>query len=112
MELLKDKPRIAGIIAFLLGSGASVWFYNYTMEEAMKHEKETIYMPHGFAFFVAFALLGLAMIIFGKKVTDYSKGLRGRKKTLKDWVLIACFVVPGVAAFLFLEYQLKQIGYE
>lgn len=112
MELLKDKPRIAGVIALLVGSGGAYWFYQYTMEEAMKHEAETIYMPHGFALLVAFALLGVALILFGEKLRDYSKGLKDRKKTLKDWLLIGCFVVPGIAAFLFLQYQLNQIGYE
>ncbi len=107
-----DKPRIAGVLALLIGGGGSVWFYNAAMSEAITHEKETIIMPHGFAFLVAFAILGIGLILFGQKLSDYSKGLRGRKKTLKDWLLIGCFVVPGIAAFLFMEYQLKQLGYE
>jgi hypothetical protein len=111
-KLLQDKPRIAGVIAFLIGTGASAWYYDHTMTQANAHTSQTIYLPHGFAALVSFAVLGIALMVFGQKMADYSKGLRGRKKTLKDWLFIACFTLPGIAAFFFLENQLKQLGYE
>jgi hypothetical protein len=107
----KKYPRAGGFIIFAVAALLSAWFYQNTLDSAAKHVQDTIYVPHAFAVLVAFACLGIGMMILGEKMQAYSKGLRGRKLGIKDFLIIGTFVVPGFIAFFFLQHQLGQLGY-
>lgn len=107
----KKYPRIGGFILFAVGASISTWFYQHTIERAASHADETIGIPFAFAALVAFSCLGLAAMIFGERLQAYSRGLRDRRKNVKDFLIIGLFVVPGFIAFYLLSEQLAQLGY-
>jgi putative effector of murein hydrolase len=104
----KKYPRIGGFILFVFGASLSAWFYQSTIERAAS---KTIRLPFAFAALVACSCLGLALMVFGEQLQAYSRGLRDRKKTIKDFVIIGLFVLPGFIAFYLLSEQLSQLGY-
>jgi hypothetical protein len=107
----KRYPRIGGFILFAFGASISAWFYQSTIERAASHADRTIALPFAFAALVAFSCLGLALMVFGEQLQAYCRSLRDRKKTLKDFVIIGLFVLPGFIAFYVLSDQLAQLGY-
>lgn len=108
---IKKYPRTCGFVLFAIGASLSVWYDLKTIDRAANRSADVIAIPHAFAILVAFATLGLAMIIFGEKMQAYSKSLKDRKKTIKDFLIIGLFVAPGIGADFFLKYQLAQLGY-
>jgi hypothetical protein len=107
----KKYPRIGGFILFAFGASVSAWFYQSTIDRAASHADKTIALPFGFAVLVASSCLGLAMMVLGERLQAYSRGLRDREKTIKDFVIIGLFLLPGFVAFYLLSEQLAQLGY-
>jgi hypothetical protein len=108
---LKKYPRAGGLVLFAFGMSVSGWFYNRTIDGAIKEAPKVIWLPHAFGALIVMAFVGLGMMIFGEKVQAYSKGLRGRKKNIKDFVIIGLFVLPGIIAGAYLQFKLGQLGY-
>jgi hypothetical protein len=107
----KKYPRVGGFILFAIGASVSAWFYQSTIERAASHTDETIGLPFAFAALVALSCIGLAAMVLGERMQVYSRGLRDREKTIKDFVIIGLFVLPGFVAFYLLSERLAQLGY-
>jgi hypothetical protein len=108
---LKKYPRYGGFFIFVLSAGLSTWFYQNAVDRAAARTSDAVGIPFGFAALVSIAVVGLAAMIFGKKMQEYSAGLKNRQKTIKDYLIIGSLLAPGFAAMFFLKHQLAQLGY-
>lgn len=102
--------RWVGFLLFTIGIGLTSYFYDHEMTLAKAHSPQ-VSLNSTIIFFPAFSAMGLLLLIFGQKVRAYSEGLKSRKKTWKDFLLVALILSPGFLVYLVLKGQLEQLGF-
>lgn len=108
---MKNHPRLAGLVFAVVSFAASSALWLYTLAQA-REGQERLYLPtKGLIVFVSFGFMGLVLTIGGENVRTYSRGLRDRRKTWRDWMMIGSLTIPGFIAYAVLRHQLQQLGY-
>jgi hypothetical protein len=108
-EYFLKNPRLGGLFLMLLSAAATYWQYTSIMAHVAANEK--ISLSYLIVLSVAMLMGGLMMLIFGPTAQVYSEGLKGRQKTPKDYAIIGVMVLPGFAAYFWIQHILEGLGY-
>ncbi len=107
----RKYPRVGGAVMAVCSFSIASWFWDGTIEGAAAG-KSALALPAGFAMLISLGCLGVAAMVFGEKIQRFSQELKLRRKTKKDYFLIALFLLPGLIAYFFLRQRLVEIGYQ
>lgn len=107
---LLKHPRIPGAILFIFGM-VVYGFSLVNIYSKVQQRAPLISLHDKTGFFISFSLLGLIIMIGGEKFKNYGLSLKDRKKTFKDYLLVALIVIPGILAHYILRFWLEGQGY-
>lgn len=109
-EWFGTHSRTFGFIVGLIGWGAAAWGYRGFLRDVQLHHRPVL-VPGTFAVLVAVGLLGLILLIGGRRSVDTlrRKGL-GRLRYYA--FIVCCIILPAFLAFLWLHHQLIAFGYD
>ena len=92
--------------------GGAAWYVQHTIWLAETKQPENIGYLKFFSFLICIGLIFTGFAIAPEQARSFSQGLRTRKKTAKDYVVIAAVVVPALAGYFWMVWKLKELGYE
>ncbi|MGZ3691628.1 MAG: hypothetical protein ACXVAX_09000 [Pseudobdellovibrio sp.] len=55
---------------------------------------------------------GFASAALGPKLEAFTKDFKTKKKTAKDYFIMFVLLLPGIAAYFYLNYRLREFGYD
>ena len=108
-EWFSNHPRLGGFILLAAGWGFAFWAYSSFISEA-KTGKASIGIPAAFAALVSFGVLGLSCLVGGRRAAEMLQQLGKGPRGFRLYSLIV-LLIPGLLAYLWLQYQLAELGY-
>jgi hypothetical protein len=105
-------PRQTCLFFSIACFAIAAWYAQHTLWLAETKHPESIGYLNLFGFLICLGLTFLGFAIFPQQALAFTKGLRQRKKTVKDMIVIAAVVLPGLAGYAWMVWKLKELGYE
>jgi len=107
----RNHPRLCGAVLTLVGGGVAYLVYHWIIDEAQEGRQSISFPGAGFAMLVAFSCIGMFLLIGGRGAMEAADKVH-KGPAIGRYVVAGLFVVPGIAAYLWLNHQLAALGYQ
>ncbi len=113
---LDRRTRIPGAVILVAGAVLAKIGILDTLQEAERHEAQTLSLSSTVGLVPAALLLGTVLLLGGGRIVGWGKRL-GRerrpdgRRSVAGWLFIGLLLAPGLGLYLWLQHRLTELGY-